>query len=121
MGDWEDTFGSAGMSEDFSPWNSPCWNDDWEHEYLNDDSYKTVSEWNGIGKIIKKGEKGTYLPCAKKRVFLESQTVPSKFQSGTIDSEHCFENFEEAMNWAKENIGRAITRSADGKGFVAKK
>lgn len=85
MGDWEDIFGSAGMREDFAPWDSPCWNDDWEHE-LRDNGYKTVAEWNSLGRSVKKGEKGSYLPCAKIRVFSESQTNPTNFPSNSNSS-----------------------------------
>jgi hypothetical protein len=115
MGDWEDVFGSAGMAEDFAPWDSPSWNNDWEHEYLNDNSYQTVSEWNEVGRVVNKGEKGKRLPSAGKRVFHKSQTSESKFQGNSDNPEHYFDNYEEAMNWAKENVGRVITRSADGK------
>lgn len=102
----------------------PCWNDDWEHE-LRNDGYKTVKEWNSVGRSIKKGEKGKYLPCAKVTVFSESQTITSNFSSkniaasGTVDK--YFETFEKAISWAKVNPGKKITRSPDGKGFIAKK
>ncbi len=80
MGDWEDTFGSAGMSEDFSPWDSPCWNDDWEQEILQNFEFRTASEWNLSGRIVKKGENGIKLPCARKVLFEKSQTIPSKYK-----------------------------------------
>jgi hypothetical protein len=57
------------------PWDDPCWNDDWEHEY-KDDMFKTMSEWNSANRIIKKGEIGKFLPCRGRRVFGKSQTVP---------------------------------------------
>ena len=74
MGDWEDVFGSRGMSEDIAPWEHPCWNDEWEHDLLKK-GYKSLKEWNSIGRSVKKGEKGTRLPCAKITVFHESQTI----------------------------------------------
>ena len=119
MGDWEDVFGSAGMSEDFAPWDSPCWNDDWEHE-LRNDGYKTVKEWNSVGRSIKKGEKGRYLPCAKIRVFNESQTTASSFSNNSDQTKKYFETFEEATSWAKENPGKTITRAPDGNGYIEK-
>ena len=50
MEDWEDTFGSVGMSGDFAPWDSPSWNDDWEYDLI-EDGYKTVKEWNALGRV----------------------------------------------------------------------
>jgi hypothetical protein len=32
-----------------------------------------------------------------------------------------FSSFEEAKQWAKNNLGQAITRSPDGSGFISKK
>lgn len=122
MGDWEDVFGSAGMSEDFAPWDSPCWNDDWEHE-LRDSGYKTVEEWNSLGRSVKKGEKGKYLPCAKIRVFSESQTSPTKFPSNSNssgDGKKHFDTFEKAISWAKENPGKPFARSPNGNGYIEK-
>ena len=58
--------------------DTPSWNDDWEHE-LRAKGYRTVKEWNDIGRRVKKGEKGTYLSCAKIRVFSQGQTLRSKF------------------------------------------
>ena len=121
MGDFEDVFGSAAMSADFAPWDSPCWNDDWEQSYLDNDDYKTVSQWNKIYRYIKKGEKGKYLPCARVRLFHKSQTRPITTNKDDINMDISFESAEEAIVWAKQNVGRVITRSPDGKGYVAKK
>ena len=105
-------------------YDNPCWNDDWEHE-LRDNGYKTVKEWNSLGKVVKKGEKGKYLPCAKIRVFSESQTTTSNYTGNSDFSDSgiskCFDTFNEAMSWAKENPGKTITRSPDGKGYITKK
>ncbi len=111
-------------SEGDFAWDSPCWNDDWEHE-LRDNNYKTVEEWNKLGRIIKKGEEGRYLPCAKIRVFNESQTIISNFSKSENNSELIvdkhFKKSDEAIAWAKKNPGRVITRSPDGNGYIAKK
>ncbi len=110
-------------SEGNFAWDSPCWNDDWEHE-LRDNGYKTVEEWNKVGRIIKKGEKGRYLPCAKIRVFSESQTIASNFSKGEtskIMTDKHFKTSNEAIAWAKKNPGMVITRSPDGNGFITKK
>lgn len=105
-------------------WDNPCWNDDWEHE-LRDNGYKTVEEWNEVGRIVKNGEEGRYLPCAKIKVFSESQTTTSNFSKSENKSELIidkhFKTSDEAIAWAKENPGRVITRSPDGNGFIAKK
>ncbi|WP_090504204.1 hypothetical protein [Pseudomonas borbori] len=120
MGDWEDTFGAAGMSADFAPWDSPCWNDDWEHE-LRAIGYLTLKEWNASGRVIKAGEKGTFLPCAKLMVFSESQTELSQnTHNPRQNASSYFDDFSEALDWAKRNPGKSITRSPDGKGFIAK-
>lgn len=109
-------------SEGNFAWDNPCWNDDWEHEF-RDNGFKTVKEWNSVGRTIVKGEKGKYLPCAKITVFSESQTAQSKFSSYSTPSEgqKCFKTYEKAISFAKENPGKAITRSPDGKGFIIKK
>lgn len=118
MSDWQNIMS---MDGDYSPWDSPCWNDDWEHE-LRDDGYMTVQEWNKRGKNVTKGAKGRFLPCARITVFEESQTEPSPqtarrpTQSTTLH----FGTFGEAMTWAKANPGQSITRSPDGEGFIAK-
>ena len=118
MGDWQNIMS---MSGDYSPWDSPCWNDDWEHE-LREDGYLTVQEWNALGKIVKKGEKGMFLPCARIMVFRETQTEPSpRAVKGTDPNASLyFETFSEAMDWAKQNPGQSISRSPDGNGFIAK-
>lgn len=124
MGDWQDGYDAGLWGEDGIPYgiDSPCWNDDWEHE-LRDNGYKTVKEWNLLGRSVKKGEKGRYLPCAKIRVFSESQTGPTNFSSNSNSSEDGkkhFDTFEKAISWAKENPGKTITRSPDGNGFIEK-
>lgn len=105
-------------------WDSPCWNDDWEHN-LRYSGYKTVEEWNEVGRIIKNGEEGRYLPCAKIRVFSKSQTTASDFFKSENNSElitdKYFETSDKAIAWAKKNPGRVITRSPDGNGFIAEK
>ncbi|MGE6171029.1 hypothetical protein ACLHZW_17480 [Aeromonas media] len=113
MGDWEDVFGESGMQADFAPWDSPCWNDDWEHE-LRENGNLTVREWNREGRGIKKGEKGRWLPCAKVTVFAEAQTY------AISDNKMRFDTFREAMDWAKAHPGVSITRSHNGEGFVEK-
>lgn len=111
MGGWQRDMSMRG---DYSPWDNPCWNDDWEHE-LRENGYSTVQEWNRMGRTVKEGEKGRYLPCARVTVFRESQTVP---RDPSIPLH--FETYQEAVEWALENPGSSITRSPDGKGFVSK-
>jgi hypothetical protein len=63
-------------SEDFDGYsycNSTASDDEYSYE---SEFYKTVSEWNAVNRIIKKGEKGIWLECRRRRVFVESQTVP---------------------------------------------
>ena len=60
-------------SSDGGPWDSPCWNDDWEVELL-DRGYKTMAQWNNLGRVIKKGQKGIYLSCARCYVFNIKET-----------------------------------------------
>ncbi|MFC3032889.1 hypothetical protein ACFOEE_10190 [Pseudoalteromonas fenneropenaei] len=124
MGDWQDGYDAGLWGADGIPYgiDSPCWNDDWEHE-LRDQGYKTVKEWNDVGRSVKKGEEGKYLPCAKIRVFSEDQTVESKFSGQSevnpSDKRH-FNSFEEAMTWAKKNPGKVIARSPTGNGYIEK-
>ena len=102
--------------------NNPCFNDDWEHE-LRNNGYKTVQEWNELGRRVKKDEKGKYLPCAKVKVFKESQTLESKLtdkSSMKQTNKNCFQSFEEAIAWARNNPGRAIVRSPTGNGYIEK-
>ena len=100
-------------------YDNPCWNDDREHELIAI-GYKTIEEWNSVGKVVKKGEKGSYLPCAKKRVFSESQTTISNYTSVDTGVKKHFDTFELAMIWAKENIRKAIMISPDGNGYITK-
>ncbi len=120
MGDWEDIFGSAGMQADFAPWNSPSWydDDDWENE-VRENGYLTLKEWNAQGKVIKQGEKGMFLPRAKLTVFSEGQVEASNNNSAQRERRH-FDTFEDAVDWARNNPGKIITRSSDGNGFTEK-
>lgn len=126
MGDWEDGKDAGLWGDDGIPYgiDSPCWNDDWEQELLSN-GYQTVNDWNLEGRSVKKGEKGTYLPCARMTVFNESQTIPSKRSNKGTEAEsdflRAFGTYEEAMSWAKSNPGKVIKRSPNGNGFVAKK
>ncbi len=123
MGDWQDGYDAGWWGEDGIPYgiDSPCWNDDWEHE-LRDDGYKTVKEWNSIGRIIKKGEKSMYLPCAKIHVFSECQTIDKKFIDQLINAnnKHQFQTFAEAMTWSKNNHGATIIPNPTGEGYIEK-
>ena len=116
-------------------YDSPCWNDDWEHD-LRDGGSKTLEELNSVGRVINKGEKGTYLPCAEITVFSESRTSKKKefkfsdeyklefSDEYKLELEHVFETFEtfqEAMTWARNNPGRVITRSPVGNGYIITK
>lgn len=104
------------------PWDSPCWNDDWEHE-LRAKSHNTSQEWNQLGRIVKKGEKGRFLPCARITVFSESQTEESKIKpilNTPNDTSLHFESFEDAKNWSIKNGGAVFTRSPWGNGFIPK-
>lgn len=99
----------------------PCFNDDWELK-LREDGYKTMKEWNSMGISIMKGEKGKYLPCAEMWVFSESQTTTTRF-SNNLDinpSKRQFDTFEKAASWAKDNPGKAVTRSLNGEGYIEK-
>ena len=120
--DFIETFGH-------SPWDSPCWNDEWEQRLL-DQGYRSVEEWNEVGHVVKKGEKGRFLPCACVLVFAESQTkysaafVRHRQEIARLDAERdqrisqCaetynlrhFHNFASATEWAKRNPGRSISR-----------
>lgn len=51
----------------------PCWNDDWERDLLRD-GYKTISGWNSLGRVVRKGERGIYLSCARHTVFSIDET-----------------------------------------------
>lgn len=119
MGDWEDVFGPEGMKGDFAPWDNPCWNDDDEQELLAQ-GLKTLQEWNDIGRVVKKSEKGIYLRCARKTVFWESQTISRNKNTYENGLEVDFSTFIEAIAWAKNNPGQTITRSPSGKGFIKK-
>ena len=66
----------------------PCWNDDWERE-LRDSGSKTVAEWNQAGRMVQKGVKGVYLPCARTPVFRLSKTTEGPALRGDSGS-----NFE---------------------------
>tara|TARA_Y100000310_G_scaffold27153_1_gene25834 strand:+ start:4531 stop:4905 length:375 start_codon:yes stop_codon:yes gene_type:complete len=124
MGDWQGGYDAGLWGADGIPYgiDSPCWNDNCEHELL-DQGYKTVKEWKDVGRSVKKDEKGKYLPCAKIRVFSEDQTLESQFSGqsevNSSDKRH-FHSFEEAITWAKNNPGKVITRSPAGNGYIEK-
>lgn len=118
MGEWENMFGAEGMSADFAPWESPCWNNDWEVE-LRENGNLTVKEWNERGRLVKEGEKGTWLPCAKVTVFNESQTRPA-LESKGHGAKQIFETFEAAKLWSMANRGKVFIRSPDGNGYIEK-
>ena len=124
MGDWQDGYDAGLWGADGIPYriDSPCWNNDWEVE-LRNEGFKTVKEWNKLGRKIKKGEKGTYLPCLKITVFNENQTEenrPSNHSKIYQSGKQYFKSAEEAMIWAKKNPGKIITRSPTGIGFIEK-
>lgn len=106
------------------PWDYPSWNDEWEDE-LCDNGHMTVKEWNSVGRSVKKGEKGTYLPCAKTMVFCESQTTKDSYinrgKASVSAEQKQFKTFNEAISWAKANPGRIISRLPDGNGFITKR
>lgn len=127
MSDWEDFCDSMGWANDEHATDRLIdyidrGNEKEEEENLREDGYKTVKEWNAIGRSVKKGEKGKYLPYAKVRVFSESQTVESRIsnQAQNLTNKRHFQTFEEAMLWAKSNPGKIITRSPAGEGFIEK-
>lgn len=60
-------------SEGRFPSDDPCWNSDWEDKLVLS-GYKTIREWNSLGRVVKKGSTGIYLRCARKNVFNVSQT-----------------------------------------------
>ena len=127
MGDWESTWGMSDSGASIG--TSPCWNDDWEQKLL-DQGYRPVEEWNEIGHVVKKGEKGKFLPCAQVFVFSEAQTqyssayVRHREEIARLDAERAlrisqcavthnlrhFHNFASATEWAKRNTGRTISR-----------
>lgn len=55
------------------PWDNPCWNDDWEIDLIAQ-GYKTMAQWNDLGRVVKSGKKGIYLSCAKRYVFNIQET-----------------------------------------------
>lgn len=110
-----------------SPWDSPSWNDDWEREQeqkqreeLIGEGYRTIQAWNALGRVVKKGETGVSLHYDRVTLFGEEQTEASPRGSNSIDptgSLH-FRTYVDAIEWAKRNPGRSITRSQDGNGFI---
>ncbi|RZG43032.1 hypothetical protein [Acinetobacter wuhouensis] len=60
-------------SPDNGPWDNPCWNDDWEIDLLAK-GYKTLAQWNNLGRVVKSGKKGIYLSCARRYVFNIQET-----------------------------------------------
>lgn len=55
------------------PWDNPCWNDDWEIDLIAK-GYKTLAQWNDLGRVVKSGKKGIYLSCARHYVFNLQET-----------------------------------------------
>lgn len=127
MGDWESTWGMGNSGESIG--KDPCWNDEWEQE-LRAQGYRPVKEWNQIGHVVKKGEKGKFLPCARQFVFKESQTRFSLAfllhmqEIARLDAERdlriaqCaaqndlrhFHSFSSAAEWAKGSSGGKFSR-----------
>lgn len=60
-------------SPDGGPWDDPCWNNDWEIDLLAE-GYKTLAQWNDLGRVVKSGKKGIYLSCARRYVFNIQET-----------------------------------------------
>lgn len=128
MSDWEDFCDSMGWANDEHATDRlidyiDSGNEKEKEESLREDGYKTLKEWNAIGRSVKKGEKGICLPYAKIRVFSESQTSPTNFSCNSNSSGYGkmhFDTFEKASSWAKENPGKPFTRSPDGNGFIEK-
>lgn len=60
-------------SPDGGPWDDPCWNNDWEIDLLAE-GYKTLAQWNDLGRVVKRGKKGIYLSCARRYVFNIQET-----------------------------------------------
>jgi len=127
MSDWEDFCNSMGWANDEHAIDRlrnfiDSGNEIDKEENLREDGYKTVKEWNAIGRIVKKGEKGMYLPYAKIRLFSESQTVESRVnnQAHNLTNKRHFQTFEDAILWAKSNPGKVIIRSPTGEGFIEK-
>jgi len=60
-------------SPDGGPWDDPCWNNDWEIDLLAE-GYKTLAQWNDLGRVVKSGKKGIYLSCARCYVFNIQET-----------------------------------------------
>ena len=135
MGDWESTWGMHDSGASIG--TSPCWNDEWEQKLLAQ-GYQSVADWNEIGHVINKGEKGTFLPCAQVFVFKESQThYSSAFhrhmkELARLDAERdlritqCaatqnlrhFHSFNAAVDWAKQNSGKSFSRCIACSAFV---
>lgn len=127
MSEWEDFCDSMGWANDGYATDRLIdyvdrGNEKEKEDNLRENGYKTIKEWNNIGRNVKKGEKGIYLPYAKIRVFCESQTVENRanHQINNIDKKCHFQTFKEAMLWAKSNPGKIIIRSPYGEGFIEK-
>lgn len=128
MSEWEDFCGSMGWANDEHATDRLInyidrGNERELEDQLREDGHKTVKEWNAIGRNVKKGEEGRYLPYGKIRVFSESQTIESKFSSqpaaNPTNKQH-FQTFEEAKRWAKNNPGKTIMRSPTNNGYIEK-
>lgn len=128
MSDWEDFCGSMGWANDEHATDKLIDHIDRGNEReledeLREDGYKTIKEWNAIGRNVKMGENGRYLPCGKIRVFSESQTIESKSSNQPVAypiNKQNFQTFEDAIRWAKNNPGKTIMRSPKNNGYIEK-
>jgi len=126
MGDWDDFCASRGWANDEYAVDKLInhierGNKEEQERELRENGYKTVNEWNAVGRSIKKGEKGI------SRLFSEEQTIESKLNRRpenqpeiNLTNKSHFSTFEEAIMWAKNNPGKAIIRSSTGEGYIVK-
>ena len=52
--------------------------------------------------------------------YKDNYRVPNKNKTIEKDNKEWFETANEAQEWAKKNIGKTITRSPDGNGYIVK-
>lgn len=116
MGDWQNIMSMDGA---YAPWDSAGWNDveDRKRE-LYEEGYMSAAECKAAGRIIKTGAKGLFVPFVGH--FFKEEDLDPITSPVDLASELRFETFEEALDWARDNRGRSITRSPDGCGFVSK-
>ena len=50
----------------------------------------------------------------------DNYRVPNKNKTIVKDNQEWFATANEAQEWAKKNIGKSITRSPDGNGYIVK-